>query len=997
MNSPKPSKSATAVVRKIIPMLLVLTLILSASFIAIDRFDLLNSVSSKNNKDGKPVITDPSVGYVSTEIEPNPTPVTVNKEKPDSLKGASIIPGKDILANGSQDLDVACNSVDKLIDGMYEDRLNTVNVLLNFDGGLICGSAFGEAKCDGLLNHIYGYANNKNMTVSVTIDLGLLAEKHVADNGDIQKISQFLASNSVIDNCDMIILKNYSLAENAIPYDEYISSGSDLSYADYIRTRLTSAMNIYYNAIAEADCTLYTGIYVDSQNFAGSTAETLLDKNGSADVLGWLQNKITDFAIVDNEFSTSAKPLSFEGLVDIWNSFSLADADVYFELDYSKVGSGKSGWTSPDQVVKQLMVLGDKSGSNFMISDYSDFLNDNTESRQAVVKFLIGQISLDYVLTNLNVTSPKKLTYTTYNDTVALIGASDPQFALTLNGKTLERNDRGYFSVDLKLELGLNKFVLEHKGTTKTFKITYKKVIIKEYSPTKAQTVAGGSSVAVSITAISGSKVTAKLNGTTITLKEEVILDINDGNPQGEYSRYSGRFTVPNFYDKNTSLGNITFKVESKYGTESKSAAKVTVEKSVSTLPAETPKGGQYVEVSGNHIAEVTRTQAEVFNLKDNDDWSRPTNNYLPEGTVDHCSASSTVVGDATLRTLRYGKMLYNSNLKVTNGTLPSTNSVKIADFTNGTTHTLLTLNVDWKAPFLFHIGPQSYRNEGDGDNRDYTMTNITFNYIDITFCYGTKVDGNLSVPDGNRIFSKAEWIKNTSDHTLRLYLKKTGAFYGWYAYYNDAGQLVFEFLNPAKISSAANRYGCDLTGVTVLLDAGHGGNDSGALGPNKNFTEAYLNLTLANAVKNELEAIGAKVVMTRTSNVSMSSTERIDKLRETKPDYALAIHRNASESSSPNGFLSFHYNAYSANATLTMYKSYNNCEQDYIFPVSKYSGVRWHPFFLSRTTNCPVVLTENGFITNRSNFDKMIDPEFNKKNAIALTQGIVDYFKSIQ
>ena len=119
--------------------------------------------------------------------------------------------------------------------------------------------------------------------------------------------------------------------------------------------------------------------------------------------------------------------------------------------------------------------------------------------------------------------------------------------------------------------------------------------------------------------------------------------------------------------------------------------------------------------------------------------------------------------------------------------------------------------------------------------------------------------------------------------------------------------------------------------------------------------------------------------------------------LRDTKPDYVLAIHRNASGSSSPNGFISYHYNAYSADAAKILYKSYNTFGSDSIFPVSKWSGTKWHPFFLSRTTNAPVVLTENGFITNGKNFDLMIDAEFNKKNAVAMTQGIVDYFKSIQ
>lgn len=995
MSSKFKRKISSVSIRTIVPILLVLSLFLSGGIVVIDHFDLFGSTPLFGSNSNESEDNDPSHGYVSSDIVINAEPTIVNKDKPYSLKGATLTPGKDFLVD-SIDLNENTAVIDGLMNEMSLDRLNTVNVRLNFDGGLICNTPFTNGKCDGILSYIYGLAKTKQFNVSLTVDIGLLADTHVATVADIEKISAILSSNSIINNCDMLVIEGYTLKKEDITYSEYLLSGSAKTFSEYCKDRLSAAMNAYYSAVLDADCTLYTGIYIDSEMFTGDCLENMLDAESSSDVVTWLHKGYADFCIVDNSFSTLSTPLDFESVVDFWNSCSFNQANVYFEIDYSKVGQDIKGWTSPDQVVKQLMVLGDKANYNFTLSSYSDFLHDNTESRQAVQKFIAGQISLDYVLSNLNVTSPKSKNFTTYNDTVALIGASDPQFTLTLNGETLERNKYGYFSLDLKLNLGANRFVIEHKGSTEVYNITYKKVIIKEYAPTKAETVAGGSSVVVSIQGISGSKVTATLNGTTITLNEEVILDI-DGNVAGEYSNYTGRFTVPHFYDKDTSLGNIKFTVASKYGTESVTAAKITVKKSASNLPAETPAGGQYVEVSGSTIAEVTREQAEVFNIHDNDDWSRPTNNYLPAGTVDHCSASTTTVDGSALRTLRYGKMLYNSNLKVTNGTLPSTNSVKVSSFTTGSSHTKLTLNLDWKAPFLFHIGPQSYRNEGAGDNRDYTMKEITFNYIDITFCYATDVGGDISIPDGNLIFKKAEWIKNTSDHTLRLHLKKTGSFYGWYAYYNNAGQLVFEFLNPARITLTNNAYGADLTGVTIMIDAGHGGNDQGALGSNKNFTEAYLNLVLAKEVKAQLESIGATVIMTRDSDVTLDSTQRISMVRQKKPDYILSIHRNAVESTTPNAFTTYHFNAFQANAAITMYESYNKYPADSIFPVSKWSGTKWHPFFLSRTTNCPVVLTENGFITNPGNFELMIDPDFNRRNAKALTQGIVDYFKSIQ
>ena len=135
--------------------------------------------------------------------------------------------------------------------------------------------------------------------------------------------------------------------------------------------------------------------------------------------------------------------------------------------------------------------------------------------------------------------------------------------------------------------------------------------------------------------------------------------------------------------------------------------------------------------------------------------------------------------------------------------------------------------------------------------------------------------------------------------------------------------------------------------------------------------------------------------------------------LREVKADYCIAIHRNASDSSSPRAFNSYHFNAFSANAA----KMINDAIYDYssdeltaiynsskpfhgdgkLYKLSKWSGVKWHYFYTARQTDCPVVLTENGFITNADEYSDMIRDDFNNECAKALTQGIVDYFVSIQ
>jgi N-acetylmuramoyl-L-alanine amidase len=78
-----------------------------------------------------------------------------------------------------------------------------------------------------------------------------------------------------------------------------------------------------------------------------------------------------------------------------------------------------------------------------------------------------------------------------------------------------------------------------------------------------------------------------------------------------------------------------------------------------------------------------------------------------------------------------------------------------------------------------------------------------------------------------------------------------------------------------------------------VVLDAGHGGDESGAVGPN-GLTEAKLNLAVAQQAKAALERSGVSVVLTRTADYRMTL--------ESRAKVALAVH--------PNAFVSVHHNA---------------------------------------------------------------------------------------
>ena len=455
----------------------------------------------------------------------------------------------------------------------------------------------------------------------------------------------------------------------------------------------------------------------------------------------------------------------------------------------------------------------------------------------------------------------------------------------------------------------------------------------------------------------------------------------------------------------NKNLGKIVFNAEFEGKKESFKSGDIICQKveiNVSYNPNAAPLGGKYLNVGTGKITEIIAYEAETYDAYSTDDCSRPTNNYLPKGTVDYSAQGYVYYQSGSTKkeyaVLRCGRQVYTKRKNVpTNeiiavvkeyaGTLPDHNEIKINSFEIEGNHTVLTLDTLWKAPFYFDILPQSYTNP---KKQDYTVSKVTCNYIDITLCYTTVFEGSITIPKTNPLFSSAKIIKNKSDYTIRLYLREQGGFYGWDSHYNSKGQLVFEFLNPARVEKSDNAYGADLTGVKVLIDVGHGGIDPGALGFSSKYTEASQNLALANKIKTQLQSIGATVYMTRTSNTTSSNDDKIKMLKELKPDYCIAIHHDSSNASSPNGLGVYYSHSFAKKASEYVY---NQSKNTGLYKSSKFS---WHYYYMARSSYCPVVLTENGFMSNTYDYSHIINDDSLNKKARAITQGIADYFLNI-
>lgn len=158
-----------------------------------------------------------------------------------------------------------------------------------------------------------------------------------------------------------------------------------------------------------------------------------------------------------------------------------------------------------------------------------------------------------------------------------------------------------------------------------------------------------------------------------------------------------------------------------------------------------------------------------------------------------------------------------------------------------------------------------------------------------------------------------------------------------------------------------------------IMLDAGHGGNDPGAVYGGRH--EKDDNLRLAMAVGNILSQNGIDVVYTRTDDVYQSPIEKARLANASGADYFISFHRNSSpEPNQYSGVETLVYNQ--SGRKLTMAQNINRALENIGF---KNLGVKSRTgLVVLRRTRMPALLIETGFI-NTPEDNERFDENFNE------------------
>ena len=186
------------------------------------------------------------------------------------------------------------------------------------------------------------------------------------------------------------------------------------------------------------------------------------------------------------------------------------------------------------------------------------------------------------------------------------------------------------------------------------------------------------------------------------------------------------------------------------------------------------------------------------------------------------------------------------------------------------------------------------------------------------------------------------------------------------------------------------------------ILDAGHGGEDCGAIGINGTY-EKDLNFAITMELGRQLSDLGYNVIYTRTEDKLLYTEE--ENIKGLRKIYDLKNRVRIAEGYPNATFVSLHMNSFSDPKYdgLQVFYSGNN-EESYTFAVSVQAQVKeklqpsnnrsireGKGLYLMENLSCPAILIECGFISNPSECEKLCEKEYQKQLCFAILCGIID------
>ncbi|MEM6839775.1 MAG: N-acetylmuramoyl-L-alanine amidase [Cyanobacteria bacterium P01_C01_bin.120] len=545
----------------------------------------------------------------------------------------------------------------------------------------------------------------------------------------------------------------------------------------------------------------------------------------------------------------------------------------------------------------------------------------------------------------------------TTSDRIFLIGTGDPNEPVLVNGSPIaDRSESGHFAPSIPLAMGENTVTLSQGDDTLTVSIT--RISATPTVPTGSWFVPDSLMPQVDLTRAPGELICFGLQAIA-----DAEIAVNWANQTIPLAPQPAAVALPPNFAVLTSQNEPVPLTATAY-------EGCTVMPATGSLGAPT-----YVLAAGDRPqtavapGTIDRTSSTGFQVAEVIAWSGaartgPSTNYsritpLPTGT----RAAVTATEGDWLR-LDYGGWIRASETSVTTATAPPRAIMRsvTSEQISGWTEVRFPLNAT--VPIAI----------------DQTADTLTLTL------YNTTPQTDTIYFDVDPVVQRLDWQPILPDRAQFRFQFRTAQQWGYKVRY-EGTTLVLSLRHPPALVDNS------LAGATILLDPGHGGEeDLGARGPN-GYPEKDVNLLVSKLLRDELEARGAVVVMTREVDQDLSLRDRIEQIAQVEPTLALSIHYNALPDAGDAldtagiGMFWYHAQAHDLSEHLHNYLVRELDRPSY--------GVYWNNLALTRPTVAPAVLLELGFMINPYEFEWITDPDAQAELAAGLTEAIAQWLQT--
>ncbi len=750
---------------------------------------------------------------------------------------------------------------------------------------------------------------------------------------------------------------------------EKYSSGENLE--EFRRNSINMLVRECYEAVKDADPEMQFGISPfgiwqnDNGENGGSETSGLEAYNELyCDALSWIEGGYVDYIAPQIYWSFNNNAARYDTLVRWWNSVC-DNTGVDFVISHAAYRYADEWAESDLEMLNQIeFARSEISYKGSIFYGYGEIV----KNKSGIADELLTAFSDEYIYTDpvstgadIYINSPQDGATLSGLEQTYVLGSSDPAYPVYYNESKLSRTKSGYFSLMLDLKKGKNEFVFTQNGkdyiytiyntanqnNTSTSQIPQNSVkVMDNYEilpvlPKSNLFLSSGEAVTVTVTAPANSDVTAYLGDNSVKLMPQKK---SPGRDKLYEMTYSGTFVLPECeVGEIKKLGKIRVSAVSGDNTAQAELVDVRVGGKDAVIPIEvsTERTGLKIAPDSYYYDDFT-TQAK--GMRDN-----------------------AMRLEGGCYRLRVGGYVAESDVAELDSEIGIA-SVESAAIKDDGDYTRIYISADENIPMNGRVE--------DG----YFILNL-YN-VDIT-------TAKAPILAENPLFESAEYQLSTKKNCFRyhLKLKDPDNFFGFEFSYSD-GKVIVSLRNPVTLKAGDK----PLSDRLIVLDAGHGGSDAGALGASEEYSEASLNLKIILLLRNKLEKLGAKVILTREDDSYLALADRMNQAEELSPDILISVHQNSME---------YNVDITRVRGIMALYWEYagRSLSDSMAGSISRSlgrlnRGASTQRLAMVRCERYPSTLIEVGFMTSVEEYEKTSSAQGIEKTAQAIVDGVLEYYR---